>query len=162
MAGKLTDDREMSASRLPGLMGFSNYSTPNDELQFSINAIDGKPRPDISNEAMGWGNTLEPVILGAACQRLGIEGEFNLDKPYSHRSFALNCSLDGIGYGHGLEVTSDPAEVSAPAKEWFGDSFFVGSPPSKPAAMTVTRTSSPSVSSITVPKMMLASGCTAS
>lgn len=108
MAGKLTDDREMSASRLPGLMGFSNYSTPNDELQFSINAIDGKPRPDISNEAMGWGNTLEPVILGAACQRLGIEGEFNLDKPYSHRSFALNCSLDGIGYGHGLEVTSDP------------------------------------------------------
>ncbi len=39
MAGKLTDDKSMSASRLPGLMGFSKYSTPNDELQFSINAI---------------------------------------------------------------------------------------------------------------------------
>ncbi len=39
MAGKLTDDKAMSASRLPGLMGFSKYSTPNDELQFSINAI---------------------------------------------------------------------------------------------------------------------------
>jgi hypothetical protein len=33
-----------------------------------------------------------------------------------------------------------------------------GSPPSNPAAITVTRTSSPSVSSMTVPKMMLASG----
>ena len=33
-----------------------------------------------------------------------------------------------------------------------------GAPPSKPAAMTVTRTSSPRVSSMTVPKMMFASG----
>ena len=67
MAGKLTSDKEMSASRLPGLMGFSKYSNPNDELQFSINAIDGKERPDIGNEAMAWGNTLEPVILSQAC-----------------------------------------------------------------------------------------------
>ncbi|SHW25213.1 Uncharacterised protein [Mycobacteroides abscessus subsp. abscessus] len=35
----------------------------------------------------------------------------------------------------------------------------LGPPASKPAAMTVTRTSSPRESSITVPKMMLASGC---
>jgi predicted phage-related endonuclease len=109
MAGKLTDDREMSASRLPGLMGFSRYSTPNDELQFSINAIDGKERPDIGNEAMGWGNTLEPVILAEAAKRLGIE-EFNanITEPYKHRAFALQCSLDGIGYGIGQEVTSAP------------------------------------------------------
>src|SRR5690625_3026985 len=38
----------------------------------------------------------------------------------------------------------------------------VGPPASKPAAMTVTRTSSPRASSITEPKMMLASGCAAS
>jgi predicted phage-related endonuclease len=109
MAGKLTDDREMSASRLPGLMGFSRYSTPNDELQFSINAIDGKERPDIGNEAMGWGNTLEPVILQQAAQRLGIE-DFNTEitVPYKHRAFALQCSLDGIGHGIGQEITSDP------------------------------------------------------
>lgn len=109
MAGKLTDDREMSASRLPGLMGFSKYSTPNDELQFSINAIDGKERPDIGNEAMGWGNTLEPVILQQAAQRLGIE-DFNttIIVPYKHRAFALQCSLDGIGHGIGQEITSDP------------------------------------------------------
>lgn len=108
MAGKLTDDREMSASRLPALMGFSNYSTPNDELQYSINAIDGKERPDIGNEAMGWGNTLEPVILSEACKRLGIEGNFNITEPYKHRAFALQCSLDGLGFGGGQEVATDP------------------------------------------------------
>jgi predicted phage-related endonuclease len=109
MAGKLTDDREMSASRLPGLMGFSKYSTPNDELQFSINAIDGKERPDIGNEAMGWGNTLEPVILEQAAKRLGIaEFNTNITVPYMHRSVALQCSLDGIGYGIGQEITTDP------------------------------------------------------
>ena len=108
MAGKLTDDREMSASRLPGLMGFSKYSTPNDELQFSINAIDGNERPDIGNEAMEWGNTLEPVILTQAAQRLGLE-KFDTDirQAYKHRSFALSCSLDGIGYGEGQEIATD-------------------------------------------------------
>jgi predicted phage-related endonuclease len=109
MAGKLTDDREMSASRLPGLMGFSKYSTPNDELQFSINAIDGKERPDIGNEAMGWGNTLEPVILEQAAKRLGLE-EINAEitVPYKHRTLAFQCSLDGVGFGLGQEVFTDP------------------------------------------------------
>jgi predicted phage-related endonuclease len=109
MAGKLTDDKEMSASRLPGLMGFSRYSSPNDELQFSINAIDGKERPDIGNEAMGWGNRLEPVILTEAVKRLGIT-DFNVEinKAYTHRSFALSCSLDGIGHGLGQEIFTDP------------------------------------------------------
>jgi len=109
MAGKLTDDREMSASRLPGLMGFSKYSSPNDELQFSINAIDGKERPDIGNEAMGWGNTLEPVILTEAAKRLSIEQfDTQIGQAYTHRSFALSCSLDGVGYGIGQEIFTDP------------------------------------------------------
>jgi len=108
MAGKLTSDTEMSASRLPGLMGFSKYSTPNDELQFSINAIDGKERPDIGNEAMGWGNTLEPVILTEAAKRLGItEFDVNINKAYTHDSFALSCSLDGVGFGLGQEIFTD-------------------------------------------------------
>ena len=109
MAGKLTDDREMSASRLPGLMGFSKYSSPNDELQFSINAIDGKERPDIGNEAMAWGNTLEPVILEQACARLGITTfDVNITEPYKHHEIALQCSLDGVGAGHGQEIKTDP------------------------------------------------------
>ena len=109
MAGKLTDDKSMSASRLPGLMGFSRYSTPNDELQFSINAIDGKERPDIGNEAMGWGNTLEPVILIEAAKRLGLtEFDTQIGQAYTHSAVALSCSLDGIGFGLGQEVFTDP------------------------------------------------------
>lgn len=109
MAGKLTDDKEMSASRLPGLMGFSKYSTANDELQFSINAIDGKERPDIGNEAMAWGNTLEPVILTQAAERLGLVSfDTEITKPYTHPDIALQCSLDGIGFGDGQVIAHDP------------------------------------------------------
>jgi predicted phage-related endonuclease len=109
MAGKLTSDKEMSASRLPGLLGFSRYSTPNDELQTSLNAIDGKERPDIGNEAMGWGNRLEPVILAEAAKRLGLE-KFDTDigQAYSHREIALSCSLDGVGFGDGQLIKPDP------------------------------------------------------
>ena len=109
MAGKLTDDKQMSASRLPGLLGFSKYSTPNDELQYSINALDGKERPDIGNEAMGWGNTLEPVILSEAAKRLGIT-KFDTDirKAFTHEAIPLSCSLDGTGEGEGQTITHDP------------------------------------------------------
>ena len=109
MAGKLTSDKHMSASRLPGLLGFSKYATPNDELQYSINAIDGKERPDIGNEAMGWGNTLEPVILSEAAKRLGIT-KFDTDirKAFTHDSIPLSCSLDGTGEGEGQTIKHDP------------------------------------------------------
>jgi len=111
MAGKLTDDKQMSASRLPGLLGFSKYSTPNDELQYSINALDGKERPDIGNEAMGWGNTLEPVILSEAAKRLGIT-QFDTDirKAFTHDAIPLSCSLDGTGEGEGQTITHDPSK----------------------------------------------------
>jgi predicted phage-related endonuclease len=109
MAGKLTSDKHMSASRLPGLLGFSRYATPNDELQYSINAIDGKERLDIGNEAMGWGNTLEPVILSEAAKRLGIT-KFDTDirKAFTHDSIPLSCSLDGTGEGEGQTIKHDP------------------------------------------------------
>jgi len=110
MAGKLTDDKQMSASRLPGLLGFSKYSTPNDELQYSINALDGKERPDIGNEAMGWGNTLEPVILSEAAKRLGItQFDTEIRKAFTHDSIPLSCSLDGTGEGEGQTITHDPS-----------------------------------------------------
>lgn len=111
MAGKLTDDRMMSASRLPALMGFSKYSTRNDELQFSIDAISGAERPDIGNEAMAWGNTLEPVILAEAAQRLGLTSvDTNITEPYRHKKLPLQCSLDGIGTASGQVITTDPAK----------------------------------------------------
>jgi predicted phage-related endonuclease len=111
MAGKLTDDAHMSASRLPGLLGFSRYATPNDELQYSINAIDGKERADIGNEAMAWGNTLEPVILTQAAARLGlVEFDTQINQAYSHGSVPISCSLDGIGIGNGQTIVTNTKE----------------------------------------------------
>ena len=52
------------------------------------------------------------------------------------------------------EVVTDALRDSA--------GLYAGVPPSNPAAITVTRTSSPSASSMTAPKMMFASGCAAS
>jgi hypothetical protein len=58
-------------------------------------------------------------------------------------------------------ATSPPAAGSRfCGRAWFiACSRRFGIPPSKPAAITVTRTSSPSASSITAPKMMFASVC---
>ena len=111
MAGKLTNDKSMSASRLPALMGYSKYSSPNDELQYSFNAIDGLERPDIGNEAMSWGNTLEPVILAESAKRLGIKMfDTDIRQAYTHACLPLQCSLDGVGEGEGQTIVSDPAK----------------------------------------------------
>jgi predicted phage-related endonuclease len=111
MAGKLTNDKSMSASRLPALMGYSKYSTPNDELQYSFNAIDGRERPYIGSEAMNWGNTLEPVILAESAKRLGIT-KFDTDirQANTHNCLPLQCSLDGVGEGEGQTIVSDPSK----------------------------------------------------
>jgi predicted phage-related endonuclease len=71
MSGKLTPDYMMSASRLPALLGLSRYQTPNDELQYSINASKGLPREDKQNEAMAWGDRIERLILQETAKRLG-------------------------------------------------------------------------------------------
>ena len=52
-----------------------------------------------------------------------------------------------------------PAATDGPLTPAPTTGLRLGPAASKPAAITVTRTSSPSESSITVPKMMLASGC---
>jgi hypothetical protein len=70
MSGKLTPDYMMSASRLPALLGLSRYQTPNDELQYSINASKGLPREDKQNEAMAWGDRIERLILLETAKRL--------------------------------------------------------------------------------------------
>jgi predicted phage-related endonuclease len=110
MAGKLTDDRQMSASRLPALMGYSRYATPNDELQYSIRAIGGLERPFVENSAMFFGNLLEPIVIEQACKRLGIT-KFDTDirQAVVHESLPLQCSLDGLAEGEGQTINSDPA-----------------------------------------------------
>ena len=99
MVGKLTSDAVMSCSRLPALMGLSPYSTPNDELQTSFNALNGVERPEwLGNEATAWGNLMEPMILEQMKDRLGLEMLYIPDTPYhAPPGIALSGSLDGVG-----------------------------------------------------------------
>ncbi len=98
----------MSASRLPGLFGLSKYSTPNQELHISLAAIDGVERQDITNEAMRWGNALEPLILEESARRLGltdVNTDYNIAQ--RHDEWPFQCSLDGTGVGSGQTFTTD-------------------------------------------------------
>ena len=108
MAGKKTPDYMMSASRLPALLGLSKYQTPNDELQFSINAAKGVPREDKQNEAMAWGDRLESMILRETAKRLELfELSTEFDSAFFHDTLPLACSLDGYAHGRGQKIRTD-------------------------------------------------------
>lgn len=108
MVGKITPDSMLSASRLPSVMGMSKFNTPNDELEFSIRALQGQERPDISNESMNWGNQLEPLILLEAAKRLLlIDLETEHSTAFFHDHLPLCCSLDGSAEGRGQVITTD-------------------------------------------------------
>ncbi len=69
----------------------------------------------------------------------------------------------GACVGTAVAEAIGPLAVRGAEDNAVGSSFLcVGPPLSNPAAITVTRTSSPRESSMTVPKMMFASGCAAS
>lgn len=106
---KLTPDTMMSASRLPGLMGYSKYSTPNDELMLSVQALDGSEREPFESEPADWGNRFENAILEKSCERLRLD-TYNLmhTEASFHESIPLCCSLDGTADGHGRVVETDP------------------------------------------------------
>ncbi len=109
MVNKVTPDTMLSASRLPAVMGFSRYQTPNDELEYSIRAIRGQERPDIGNEAMGWGNQLEPLILKETAKRLLLTDlDSEHDTAFFHDELPLCCSLDGSAMGRGQVIVTDP------------------------------------------------------
>lgn len=107
--GKLTPNTMMSASRLPGLLGHSKYSTPNDELTLSVKAIEGYEPEPLEIEAADWGNRFELHILNKSCEVLGLD-DFNLDHTEAqyHANIPLCTSLDGTGFGRGRVVSTDP------------------------------------------------------
>lgn len=98
----------MSASRLPALLGLSRYQTPNDELQYSINASKGLPREDKQNEAMSWGDRIERLILLETAKRLELlELSTEFDSAFFHKTLPLACSLDGWAHGRGQKIRTD-------------------------------------------------------
>lgn len=111
MVSKVTPDTMLSASRLPAVMGLSKYRSANDELQYSINAMQGGEREDIGNESMDWGNQLEPLILAEAAKRLEVV-DLVTEHPEArfHEALPLCCSLDGTAVGTGQVIFNDPAK----------------------------------------------------
>jgi predicted phage-related endonuclease len=108
MVGKVTPDDMMSCSRLPALLGFSKFRTPNDELKYTINAINNEPNEFIEQEPMLWGNLTEKLILGEACKRLGVEIDvLDHEKPYFHPDIPLSTSLDGTALGNDSVIYTD-------------------------------------------------------
>jgi predicted phage-related endonuclease len=109
MVGKVTPDDMASASLLPSILGINKYASPNDALLGCIDAIEGRPRPDIGNEAMAWGNTMEPIILKEAALRLGLDNlDLSHNRPYFHQFWRLACSLDATALGRGQRIEHDP------------------------------------------------------
>lgn len=109
MVGKVTPDTMLSASRLPAVMGYSKYRSPNDELSASIDALGNKETPFVTNEAMEWGNTFETTILERAAVRLGVSNLITQHpEPYFHPLLRLACSLDATADGSGITIANDP------------------------------------------------------
>ena len=110
MVGKVTTIQKMSASRLPNIMGFSPWSTPNDELDVTLRARkEGVHHYEIKvGEAADWGNDLEDIILTRAAEKLGLSDlRLEYDKPYVYKDI-LQASLDGGAKAQRLVVNTDP------------------------------------------------------
>jgi len=101
MVGKLTSDFELSASRTPALLNASPWQTRNELLAEMIKLDEGGEKEWFAqNEAMEWGDRLEPVILQTAANRLGLTNvELDITTPYHHDHLPFAASLDGTGVG---------------------------------------------------------------
>jgi predicted phage-related endonuclease len=106
---KLTDDRMLSCSQLPAIMGHSKWSQPNDVLEYAVKAINGEdPRTD-AGEAADWGNKLEPAILAEMARRLGIDKWHSPDRAFKHPTLPLGASADAIAEPvEGTVIHHDP------------------------------------------------------
>jgi len=110
MVGKLTPDDILTASRIPAAMNMSPYTTPNELLKEAIDTIAGNPPARIpQNEAMRFGDLMEPVILTEAAYRLDLDHvNVDISEPAFHPDLPLACSLDGRGDG-GIVFEHNPA-----------------------------------------------------
>jgi len=109
MVGKVTPYDILSGSIIPAYMGYSKFKMPNECLKDAFDFVSGlAPTQFIENEAMSWGNTLEPVVAQEASVRLGLG---NPKTAYSqailHKEWPLAVSLDATLEGDGRDVFID-------------------------------------------------------
>tara|TARA_R100001443_G_scaffold46195_2_gene59141 strand:- start:483 stop:1490 length:1008 start_codon:yes stop_codon:yes gene_type:complete len=112
--GKLSDDTVMSCSRLPALFGISSYSTPNDELRSSFEAVDreasktnGAAPNRVDTFATRAGNHNENFILREGAKNLMLEIDTQITERVVHPTLPLQGSLDGILEGDGRILSTD-------------------------------------------------------
>ena len=114
--GKLTPDNRASASLVAAIAGENPWQTPNEALQFCIDATDGKPRKEIKmNNRIRWGSKAERAGMEMGLELLGlpindIAFDWTFDKAFDHPTLPLSCSLDGlynVGHKH-FPVRTDP------------------------------------------------------
>tara|TARA_R110000824_G_scaffold31506_1_gene102471 strand:+ start:176 stop:1201 length:1026 start_codon:yes stop_codon:yes gene_type:complete len=114
MVGKLTPNDIATASTVAAIMGLNPWNTPNDQLKKAIDATEGRDEDWQGNEATGWGDRLEGVIIKTAADRLGlthVKTEFN--EAFFHKTAPLACSLDGEGRGSGFVSTITSSNIYA-------------------------------------------------
>lgn len=91
-------------------MGYSPWSTPNDELDMTIRARkEGVHHYEIQvGEAADWGNDFEDLILRRAAERLGLKNlKLNYPDAYEYKGL-LQASLDGGAVANEIVVKTDP------------------------------------------------------
>ena len=114
MVGKLTPNDIATASTVAAIMGLNPWNTPNDQLKKAIDATEGRADDWQGNEATGWGDRLEGVIIKTAAERLGlthVKTEFS--EAFFHKTAPLACSLDGEGRGSGFVSTNTSSGIYA-------------------------------------------------
>lgn len=109
MVGKKTPYDIMTGSNLPAWLGLSKFKGPNEVLQDAFNDIAGSPPNFIDpNEAMSWGDTLEPVIAQQASVRLGLGNpQTKHEVAVFHEEWPLAVSLDATIDGNNKDIYTD-------------------------------------------------------
>ena len=128
MAKHTNDAIELGCSKLPAIMGYSPWQTPNDVLGIVRSAQAGTPVENKPNGFMNFGNYCEPGIRDWIRDELGWEVAELLDAERKGPP-GLAASLDGLVIaGHGITIVdtggvahilkgSGPLEIKTTSEE---------------------------------------------
>ena len=106
--GKLTPDDIMTGSTSAAIMGHNPFMTANDCLQTAMDAVNNKPRKELTFEALHWGTQFEIDIIKEACRRLKL-GKYwtQFSRGFSSDDAPMAVSLDATAQGEDQVLTSN-------------------------------------------------------